>query len=115
MAFGFSKKSVSQWLPGKKGMFFGSTQNRLSAGLITWFLFAVIVILELFLTYKYIYLNLVFDPPRQEPSATVRINFENYEKVIKRLDEVARYSATSTIEFLVPDRGSGRDNPFADP
>ena len=76
------------------------------------------VVFEAGFLYFFLYKNLFFKEKtagQKTVSDSVRINFENYEKVVKRLDEVASYAPPISINFSSLTEGIGRDNPFADP
>ncbi len=83
-----------------------------------WAIFALVVIFEIYALYAYAFRNLFFAVSvnaEQVNTAAVRINSENYERVIRRIDRASDYNATSTIDFAGRREGVGRANPFAEP
>lgn len=101
---------------GKLGLNLDVKKLRIPLTPVLWAGFVLVFAAELFSLYAYGYKNLVFISPESQASqAAVRVNFVNYDKVIERLNEVQSYRATSTIDFLGPDKNTGRNNPFEDP
>lgn len=87
----------------------------ISLPFVLWVIFSLFVAVELFVVYKYLYQNLVIEEVNLPVVPVTRINFQNYDKVRARLQEVSLYRATSTIDFAGKDADSGRANPFAEP
>lgn len=107
-----SKKNESAKLKSSLSL----TQTRISAHLVIWLIFAVVIVLELFLLYKHLYKNLVFEETAgRDPAAAVRINFDHYNKVTQRLDSVTDFKASTSIDFSGKKPSTGRSNPFAQP
>ena len=90
---------------------------KFSAGFAVWLIFCLVVLVEIWAMYQYLYKNLIFegDSPDSITAAAVRINYTNYQKVVTRLDRVKDFHATSTIDFIDESTGMGRQNPFTDP
>lgn len=91
---------------------------RLSTNKVIAVLFLAIMAVEAGFLYFYLYKNLIFKndtPLKNNVSISVRINTENYDRVISRLNSVADYNATSTIYFIGSDPNTGRGDPFSDP
>lgn len=90
---------------------------KFSAGFAVWLVFCLVVLVEIWAMYQYLYKNLIFegDSPDNITAAAVRINYTNYDKVVSRLDRVKDFHATSTVDFIDKNLGMGRENPFTDP
>jgi len=90
---------------------------RFSVATFLWSVFLAIVIVELFVIYGSLYKNLTFtkSSPADATPAIVRVDFEKYEKVIERLNEVEFFQSSNFINFQGNDENTGRDNPFSDP
>lgn len=107
----FGLKFSNKKNPAARGNFF------LAPELLLWLLFVGVVAVEGITLYNSVY-QALFAAPSALPDAAktgVRINFENYQKVITRLDEVKLFHSTSTINFFGPAPSTGRSNPFLDP
>lgn len=68
--------------------------------------------------YYSLYKNLIFKEDYGTASAqssSVRINFENYQKVVNHLEQVENYHASSTMILIKTTPQAGRENPFAEP
>ena len=96
---------------------FNVRQMKVSSSVVIWCLFFLVVAVELYAVYLHLYLNLVVrdTSANNTSSASVRINFENYDKATKRLNSVAQYHILPSIDFSGPAPSVGRDNPFSDP
>jgi len=92
-----------------------SLKFSMSLPLAMWMLFSLCVAVELFLVYTFLYQNLIIEEVNLPATPVTRINFQNYEKVKARLQEVSLYRATSTIDFVGKSVDTGRANPFAEP
>jgi len=92
-----------------------SLKFSISLPFVMWVVFSLFVAVELFVVYKYLYQNLIIEEVNLPVVPVTRINFQNYDKVRARLQEVSLYRATSTIDFAGKDVGTGRANPFAEP
>ena len=90
---------------------------KFSRSSVIWGFFIAIAVVELLVIYGALYKNLTFTKLSQEDSNTaiVRIDFEKYEEVVERLDEVADFQASSFIDFSSAVDDTGRGNPFSDP
>lgn len=112
------KTETTDTKPAKKRLELGKIKInfKFSPDSIMWFLFAGIILVELVVAYNSIFRNLVFSDPSEEAvnTAVVRVNFVNYEKAVKRLDETYLFVPSQNIDFAGED-GIGRSNPFADP
>lgn len=88
-----------------------------SSHIILLLLLAAVAGVEAFALYTYLYKNLTIEDNigQEGHSGAVRINFENYQKVIGRLGRVNAYRAPVTIDFTYAAAGTGRENPFAEP
>lgn len=85
---------------------------------LVWILLGVVAVFEIFLLYRYVYTNVIFDkldPNDPGAQSVVRINFEQYNKVIKRLDGLPAFFISEPVEIEPEFGGPGRTNPFAEP
>lgn len=96
----------------KKGLSFKKIS--IQPGFVVWICFLAVVVLELLAIYQYLYPNLIFKGSDRLPSA-IRLDIDSYNAVTKRLDAVANYSASSTIQIIGQEGLTGRANPFAEP
>jgi hypothetical protein len=89
----------------------------ISSGSITWFIFVLIILLELYTLYTTLYQNITFatQTPQELGAAAVRVNDEKYEQVIKRLENISIYRPETDIDYTGIEPGIGRSNPFQDP
>jgi len=101
----------------KKGQVFALKRIKVSTDVVLWLVFLGVVIVESIAAFNFLYKNLLFkqEDVSAASSAIVRVNFENYEKVINRLDRVYLFTPGADIDFSGKEEGIGRDNPFSDP
>lgn len=83
---------------------------------ILWVVFGIVIAIEIFIIYNYLVRNIQFEELSGEAieTAIVRIDFDQYEKVIERLDEVEDYQVSRIIDFETS-QTIGRSNPFSEP
>jgi len=87
-----------------------------STEIVLWVILLIVAVIEVYVAYAGIFKNLVFkdiDPSSIESPS--RINFQNYDSVIDRLEEVEEFEPSASIDFSGVNPETGRNNPFSDP
>jgi len=113
-----SQDKPKQDSPKSKGMkSITVTRFRFNTARVFWVILVIILILELYIIYSSIYKNLRFTHTTQEEFMTKvqRIDFDQYDKIVNRLEQVRRFRAVNTLDTANLGPFYGRSNPFSDP
>jgi len=83
----------------------------LNLHVVLWVILGIVVVLELFVLYKYMIMSILPRRDVEEPQAKVRIDAQALNQAKSRLEQAEQYTLPN---YSLQGQGSGRGNPFAE-